>query len=79
MLFLLIVSSYNVNPLCMNHLYEVHPVAYFANYSIMFLCRLTQHMECVTLKLIYLLTITTCFDHYFSHHQVNNIIYQMLF
>jgi hypothetical protein len=32
-------------------------------YSIMFLYRLTQHTECVTLKLIYLFTITICFDH----------------
>jgi hypothetical protein len=36
-------------------------------------------MESVTLKLIYLFTITTCFDHYLGHHQVINIIYQMLF
>jgi hypothetical protein len=27
---------------------------------------------------IYLFIITTCFDHYFGHHQVNNIIYQMI-
>jgi hypothetical protein len=38
-----------------------------------------QHTECVTLKLIYLFTIITYFDHYFGHPQVNNIIYQMLF
>jgi hypothetical protein len=62
-----------------DYLYTVHTVAYFENYSIVLLYRLTQHTECVTLKLIHLFTITTCFDHYFSHHQVNNIIYQMLF
>jgi hypothetical protein len=39
------------------------------------LYRLTQHTECVTLKLICLFTITSRFDHYFSHHQMNNIIY----
>jgi hypothetical protein len=61
------------------HLYRGHPVAYFANYSIIFVYRLTQHAECVTLKLIYLFTITTCFDQYFGHHQVNIIIYRMFF
>jgi hypothetical protein len=61
------------------NLHRMHPVTYFANYSIMFLYRLTQHIECVTLKLIYLFTITTCFGHYFGHHQVNNIVYRMFF
>jgi hypothetical protein len=32
---------------------ESKPNTLYINYSIMFLCRLTQHTECVTLKLIY--------------------------